>query len=141
MKKYTKCSIFFAILCIFFLHGKQAYAAGTYADEGTSFYAQTNPPTYTIEGIAFYANNSQIAGTSPVYRFSNSANGGHFYTADQNEKNTLQNSNQSGFAYEGISFYAETSPGSNLMLLPKKNLILNGIINMREYHFMPKRHS
>ena len=45
----------------------------------------------------------------PVYRFFNNNAGGHFYTIDEAEKNTvIQNYNW--FRYEGIGFYASPAP-------------------------------
>jgi hypothetical protein len=44
---------------------------------------------YMPEGIAFYAYTSQMAGSSPIYRFSNPTTGDHFYTASESEKNIL----------------------------------------------------
>ncbi|HEX8974751.1 MAG TPA: SpoIID/LytB domain-containing protein [Patescibacteria group bacterium] len=63
---------------------------------------------YVPEGIAFYAYNSQISGTSPVYRFYNSSSSDHFYTISEDEKNSLINS-QSGYSFEGVAFYAFTT--------------------------------
>ena len=48
---------------------------------------------------------SQQPGMLPVYRFFNNNAGGHFYTINEAEKNTvIQNYNW--FRYEGMSFYA-----------------------------------
>ena len=49
------------------------------------------------------------SGTLPVYRFFNNNAGGHFYTINEAEKDTvIQNYNW--FRYEGIGFYAYPSP-------------------------------
>ncbi|MFZ2976084.1 MAG: SpoIID/LytB domain-containing protein [Candidatus Moraniibacteriota bacterium] len=71
---------------------------------------------YTAEGIAFYVYTSQVNETLPVYRFVNSTSGDHFYTASENERNSLNNNPQWGYTGEGIAFYvfdtqlATTSP-------------------------------
>ena len=64
---------------------------------------------YTYEGVAFYAYNTQVSGTSPVYRLYRGYNGqgDHFYTADVNEKNNAVNSGT--YTSEGIAFYAYTT--------------------------------
>ncbi len=45
------------------------------------------------------------SGTSPVYRFYNTITSGHFFTIDENEKNTVLNTLPS-FRYEGVGFCA-----------------------------------
>ena len=44
----------------------------------------------------------------PVYRFFNTIAGGHFYTIDEAEKDTVIQ-NYKWFRYEGIGFLAEPS--------------------------------
>ncbi|MFA6159633.1 MAG: SpoIID/LytB domain-containing protein [Parcubacteria group bacterium] len=96
---------------------------------------------YIYEGIAFYIFQTQRDETIPVYRFYNSQNGDHFYTASENEKNqivivpvfrfystingdhmyTASNSEKgilanmtiSGYQYEGIAFYGYSSRVTN----------------------------
>jgi len=46
---------------------------------------------FHLEGVAFYAYTATATELSPIYRFYNSANGGHFYTIDINEKTSLEN--------------------------------------------------
>lgn len=60
---------------------------------------------YIFEGIAFYAFSSQVANSSPVYRWLRSGND-HFWTISATEipgSSTL----------EGVAFYAYTSPINN----------------------------
>lgn len=91
----------------------------------------------TSEGVAFYTFANNTPGTVPVYRFINTANGNHFYTASESEKNNISqspvyrfynpktgdhfytaskseknivaNTSKSGYLSEGIAFYARTS--------------------------------
>ena len=61
---------------------------------------------YKLEGAGFYANSSQAPDTYPIYRFRHSISGDHFYTANENEKNTLLNNPQWNYILEGTGFYA-----------------------------------
>ena len=97
------------------------------ASEGEKSSVQNNPQWgYTYEGIAFYVSLSQESETSPVYRFYSPSTGDHFYTASENEANSISlypiyrfyapstgdhfySTNKSipqGYLYEGIAFYA-----------------------------------
>ncbi len=109
MKHKYKKFIFLFIGIIFFLAGvKHSLAAGDYQDEGTAFFAQTGSAGYTYEGVGFYAPITQVANSLPVYRFYK-ANGDHFFTISEDEKNTLVNNSQSGYSLEGVAFYAFAS--------------------------------
>ncbi len=84
----------------------------SYTDEGIAFYAypdHTVGTQYQAEGVAFYAFAAQADGTVPVHRFVNTTNGDHFYTADENEKNTLIAQHADIYTYEGIAFYSYIS--------------------------------
>ena len=63
---------------------------------------------YRYDGVAFYAypKGQQPSETRPVHRFASLTDSGHFYTADENEANLLQDNYPQVFAYEGIAFYA-----------------------------------
>jgi hypothetical protein len=61
--------------------------------------------TFTFEGAAMYASATAKAGLTPLYRFYNSTNGGHFYTANAAEKAMVEKNYGGAFIYEGISFY------------------------------------
>ncbi len=67
---------------------------------------------YLPEGIAFYAYNTQISGTSPIYRFYNLNTRYHFYTASESEKDSLIADSSSGYKYEAVVFYAYTNQAS-----------------------------
>ncbi len=67
--------------------------------------------TFTFEGAAMYASATAKAGLTPLYRFYNSTNGGHFYTANAAEKAMVEKNYGGAFIYEGISFYV--SPVDN----------------------------
>jgi hypothetical protein len=63
---------------------------------------------YRYDGVAFYAypQGQQPPEAVPVYRFLSLANGGHLYTADEDEATLLKGSYPQVFQYEGIAFYA-----------------------------------
>jgi predicted outer membrane repeat protein len=67
-----------------------------------------SPGLWADEGIAFYVYPpfKQPWGTLPVHRFWWINHGGHFFTADENEKNKLLKDWQAMWAYEGIVWYA-----------------------------------
>ena len=62
---------------------------------------------WTEEGVAFYAypDGQQPADAIPVYRFWRPADDGHFYTADEAEKDTVQKMYKNAYVFEGIVFY------------------------------------
>ncbi|HBP01254.1 MAG: hypothetical protein UY41_C0042G0003 [Candidatus Moranbacteria bacterium GW2011_GWE1_49_15] len=64
--------------------------------------------SYAFEGTAFYAlpDDSLQPSAVPVYRFYNSSNGDHFYTASENEKDKITNNLSTLYQYEGIAFYS-----------------------------------
>lgn len=63
------------------------------ADEAEKDGLVDNPDSsYRYEGISFHAYADETDGTSPVYRFYNSATGDHFYTANETEKTRLATS-------------------------------------------------
>ena len=45
--------------------------------------------TYVYEGVAYNVSATQVAGSTPVWRFYNKKNGSHFYTASEVEKNNV----------------------------------------------------
>lgn len=73
----------------------------------------TQSPTlkndWSSEGIGFCAYATQVAGTIPVYRLYNTANGEHFLTADQTEAyglNGVHNWHIETADNGGVAFYA-----------------------------------
>jgi lysyl endopeptidase len=74
-------------------------------------YVRASLPAYSYEGVAWYTSaNSQVGlGLTPVYRFYNSSTAAHFYTISEAERDGVQKYLPK-FAYEGIAFYASTSP-------------------------------
>jgi len=63
---------------------------------------------WTYEGVAFYVYPSglQPAMTRPIYRFWSPVKGGHFYTADEAEKEVLIRKYPKVWTYEGIAWHA-----------------------------------
>ena len=107
IKDNKKSILFWGIFAFLFLTGqKSAFAGSGYQDEGTAFYAQKNSSGYVLEGTGFYAENSQVSGSTPIYRFYNATTGDHFYTASEDEKNSLVNNAQSGYSLEDVVYYA-----------------------------------
>ena len=49
----------------------------------------------------------------PVYRFYNLRTGVHLYTADEAEKNNVQNNLGSTFSFEGVGYWIDTSDSTN----------------------------
>jgi len=68
--------------------------------------------TWTYEGLAFYAypEGRQPTGAKPVYRFWSGSVNGHFYTADEAEKQELMETLRDVWVYEGIVWYAPDEP-------------------------------
>jgi len=78
---------------------------------------------YLYEGIGFYAHNSQVNDSYPVYRFTNSKNGDHFYTIHESEKSAIIANPDWGYIYENIAFYAyQTQIGNSLPVYRFVNL-------------------
>ena len=66
-------------------------------------------PQYELEGISFVGvtpptDGEDITGTKPVYRFFNQNTGVHLYTADENEKNFVEE-NLDNYVFEGTPYY------------------------------------
>ena len=67
------------------------------------------------EGPAFSAAQSSNAAPdlSPVFRFYNRLNGVHFYTINEDERDSIQNDPAlKSFSYEGIAYYASKKDGA-----------------------------
>jgi len=71
-----------------------------------------HPDVWTYEGVAFhaYAEDGHPEGAIPVYRFWSSLLSTHFYTIDENEKNTYIKDYPDLCTYQGIAWYAD-KPG------------------------------
>ena len=71
---------------------------------------RANLPQYELEGVSFVgvtppAAGEDITGLTPVYRFFNRDTGIHLYTADENEKNFVEE-NLDNYIFEGTPYYA-----------------------------------
>jgi len=98
-------------------NGNQAVYRFLQATTGLHFYTANdaekdsliaNPGQgYQYEGAAFYVNGaaSAPAGATPVFRFYDSANGKHFYTASAGEVASVRSTLPS-WTYEGAAWYA-----------------------------------
>ena len=59
---------------------------------------------FIFEGIGFRAFATGSASTVPIHRFFNEQSGGHFFTANETEKEVVQG--LPNLIYEGEAFYA-----------------------------------
>jgi hypothetical protein len=62
---------------------------------------------WQLEKAAFYVFRNAEKGTAPVYRLYNEDLKTHLFTIDKNEKDTLANSSQEAWTYEGVAFYVD----------------------------------
>jgi peptidoglycan hydrolase-like amidase len=81
---------------------------------------------YKTEGVAFYEYTSQVNGTLPVYRFSNTKNGDHFYTISESERKSISDNPQWNYIFEGIAFYANPSQTAETSPVYRFNNATNG---------------
>ena len=72
---------------------------------------------YTYEGIAAYVYQTQQTNTLPLYRLWSSKTGDHFYTTDENEKNTALTTKEWMYTYEGIAGYIYPAQQTNTLPL------------------------
>ena len=62
---------------------------------------------WKLEKAAFYVFRNAEQGTAPVYRLYNEDLKTHLFTIDKNEKDTLADSSQEAWTYEGVAFYVD----------------------------------
>jgi hypothetical protein len=62
--------------------------------------------TFTFEGIGFFTSPTDTANTEEVYRFYNDRSGGHFFTANEAERDYVIENLSDTFHFEGIAFCA-----------------------------------
>ena len=83
---------------------------------------------YEAEKFSVLANDKDsftgatLAGVKPVYRFFNTSNGAHLYTAEEKEKSYIQN-NLSNYSFEGIKYYAFESAPVGIETIPVFRLL------------------
>ncbi|MGV8083220.1 MAG: hypothetical protein AB2L09_06280 [Coriobacteriia bacterium] len=80
-------------------------ASGDERDIVASRYAST----YTYEGTAYAINITSPSANTPLYRFYNVKNGSHFYTASEDEKNTVIARWPSVYTFEGVAYNVSIS--------------------------------
>lgn len=84
----------------------------------TILFSQEKPAEagYHYEGPTFYAETTTSSTNFPVYRFYNRKSDKHFFTISEEERDLLQNKHPEwGHVFEGIGFYASTTPQSGLV--------------------------
>lgn len=87
-----------------------AYFFSIYPSEVTTALA-TNP-NWRLEGPAFWASLATGSGLSPVHRFRNQNNGSYLYTIYDAERANIAANYSATFVYEGVSWYAQQTPGT-----------------------------
>lgn len=87
-----------------------AYFFSIYPSEVSS--ALSTHSNWRLEGPAFWA--SLATGTSlyPVHRFQNKLNGSYLYTIYDTERADIVANYAATFAYEGVAWYAQQTPGT-----------------------------
>lgn len=60
--------------------------------------------TYAYEGVAYTVDTQDAANCSPLYRFYNKSNGGHFYTASESEKDAVVARLSGTYVFEGPAY-------------------------------------
>lgn len=68
---------------------------------------------WEYEAVVYYAFPTQVAGTSPVYRFWSPTKRVHFYTNSKAERDKVINQYGNTWRYEGIAFYAYSGKQSD----------------------------
>lgn len=67
------------------------------------------PDVWTYEGQRYRAFAKQTPGTVPLYRFWSARMGGHFYTADEAEKDAVIKRWPDTWCFEGVAYYVYPS--------------------------------
>jgi hypothetical protein len=79
----------------------------TAREEEKEYLEEVYPDAWSYEGIAYRAlPNGSEPNSAPVYRFWSGVLGGHFYTMDAKERDTLINEYSDVWTYEEIAWYA-----------------------------------
>jgi len=65
---------------------------------------------YVLDGIAYTINTLNPANSVPLHRFYNKINGSHFYTASEDEKNTVLATLGKTYAYDGPAYNVSPTP-------------------------------
>ncbi|MFW5703433.1 MAG: hypothetical protein ACOCXQ_01225 [Patescibacteria group bacterium] len=69
--------------------------------------------TWLYEGVSYEAVDSRTSGAVPLHRFWSQKTNGHFYTADQKEKDRIvREYSEDVWKYEGIAYYVMPPNGS-----------------------------
>jgi hypothetical protein len=68
--------------------------------------------TYSLDGLAYTINAASPANSSPLYRFYNKKNGSHFYTASEDEKNSVLANLSATYSLDGPAYDVCLTPVS-----------------------------
>ncbi|WP_209873156.1 hypothetical protein [Azospirillum soli] len=72
-------------------------------------FIRENLPTYRYEGVGFQIpTGPDAAGAKPMYRFYNTVSESHFFTFDENERDSII-ANLPSFRFEGVGMYGYTN--------------------------------
>lgn len=85
-----------------FKQGVHFYTANQYEASNVN---NDQSSTYRYEGVSYYTYANQEYGTAPLYRFYKFSQGVHFYTSNQQEASTVNNTQSSTYKFEGVSYY------------------------------------
>lgn len=91
-------------------NGTHFYTAGE--AEANNIIA-TMSSVYRYEGVAYTLEVDHPQMNAPLYRFFNKANGSHFYTAGEAEKNSVIANLSNVFTYEGVAYNVSANAAGN----------------------------
>jgi len=69
--------------------------------------------TFKYEGIAYSVNTSNTANAMPLYRFYNFRNNTHFYTASEDEKESVKTRLAATYKFEGVAYSVSSTVESS----------------------------
>jgi hypothetical protein len=67
---------------------------------------------YAYEGVAYQVNTADATNDDPLYRFYNKANGSHFYTVSQAERDDVISYHAATYTYEGPAYNVSATPST-----------------------------
>lgn len=91
-------------------NGTHFYTAGEAEKDNV---INTMGSVYRFEGVAYTLEVDNPQMNAPLYRFFNKANGSHFYTAGEAEKNNVIANLSNVFTYEGPAYNVSLNPTGN----------------------------
>ncbi|MCF7837805.1 MAG: hypothetical protein K9N49_04175 [Candidatus Marinimicrobia bacterium] len=99
----------YGVVYRFWSPGRKTHFFTQSQDERNLIMAQW-PDAWHYEGLAWYAHPAATPGASPIHRFYSPANGTHFFTISEAEKDMIIATWPDIWTYEGIAWYAYPAP-------------------------------